>query len=160
MASIKERGNSFRIRVSCGYDSSGKQVVQSMTWNPPEGMTKRQIEKEVRRQAVLFEEACLKGNVVAMIKFEDFARQWFKEYAEIKLKQRTIEGYHQMEKRIYKAIGHIRLDKLTTRHIQKFIVDLCNAEREDGRDRNGGKLSTKTIKLRPKKWPWKRWQNQ
>ena len=52
-----------------------------------------------------------------------------------------------MEKRIYKAIGHIRLDKLTTRHIQKFIIDLCNSEREDGRDRNGGKLSTKTIKL-------------
>ena len=89
----------------------------------------------------------MKGNIVATIKFEDFARQWFKEYAEIRLKQRSVEGYHQMEKRIYKAIGHIRLDKLTTRHIQKFIIDLCNAEREDGRDRNGGKLSTKTIKL-------------
>ena len=53
----------------------------------------------------------------------------------------------QMEKRIYKAIGHIRLDKLTTRHIQKFIIDLCSAERDDRRNRNGGKLSTKTIKL-------------
>ena len=52
-----------------------------------------------------------------------------------------------MEKRIYKSIGHIRLDKLTTRHIQKFIIELCNAEREDGRNKNGGKLSTKTIKL-------------
>lgn len=110
-------------------------------------MTERQIEKELRRQVVHFEEACLKGNVVATIKFEDFARQWFKEYAEIRLKQCTVEGYHQMEKRIYKAIGHIRLDKLTTRHIQKFIIDLCSAEREDGRNRNGGKLSTKTIKL-------------
>ncbi|MDE7293136.1 MAG: site-specific integrase [Oscillospiraceae bacterium] len=147
MASIKERGNSWRIRVSCGYDSSGKQIVRSMTWKPPEGMSRKKIEKEVRRQADRFEEDCLKGNVVATIKFEDFARQWFKEYAEIRLKQRTIEGYHQMEKRIYKAIGHIRLDKLTTRHIQQFIADLCKAEREDGRDRNGGKLSTKTIKL-------------
>ena len=139
MAAIQRRGNSFRIKVSCGYDTHGKQVVQSMTWKPDEGMTEKQIEKEVQRQAVLFEEACLKGNVVATIKFEDFARQWFTEYAEIKLKQRTVEGYHQMEKRIYKAIGHIRLDKLTTRHIQKFIIDLCNAEREDGRDCNGGK---------------------
>lgn len=147
MAAIQRRGNSFRIKVSCGYDARGKQVVQSMTWKPDEGMTEKQIEKEVQRQAVLFEEACLKGNVVATIKFEDFACQWFKEYAEIRLKQRTVEGYHQMEKRIYKAIGHIRLDKLTTRHIQKFIIDLCNAEREDGRDYNGGRLSTKTIKL-------------
>ena len=81
------------------------------------------------------------------MKFKDFSRQWFEEYAEIKLKQSTIEGYHQMEKRIYKAIGHIRLDKLTVRHIQKFIIELCSAERVDRRNKNGGKLSTKTIKL-------------
>lgn len=147
MANVQKRGNSYRIKVSCGYSSDGKQIIQSKTWRPEPGMTERQIEKELRRQVVHFEEACLKGNVVATIKFEDFARQWFKEYAEIHLKQRTIEGYHQMEKRIYKAIGHIRLDKLTPRHIQQFIVDLCSAEREDGRNRNGGKLSTKTIKL-------------
>lgn len=147
MANVQKRGNSYRIKVSCGYSSDGKQIIQSKTWRPEPGMTERQIEKELRRQVVHFEEACLKGNVVATIKFEDFARQWCKEYAEIHLKQRTIEGYHQMEKRIYKAIGHIRLDKLTPRHIQQFIVDLCSAEREDGRNRNGGKLSTKTIKL-------------
>lgn len=147
MATITKRGNSYRIKVSCGYGTDGKQIIQSMTWKPDEKMTERQVEKELQRQSVLFEEACMKGNVVATVKFEDFAHQWFKEYAEIRLKQRTVEGYHQMEKRIYKAIGHIRLDKLTTRHIQKFIIDLCSAEREDGRNRNGGKLSTKTIKL-------------
>lgn len=93
MANIKKRGNTYRIKVSCGYDTKGKQVIQSMTWTPDKNMTKRQIEKELRRQSVLFEEACLKGNVVATIKFEDFAQQWFKEYAEIKLKQRTVEAY-------------------------------------------------------------------
>lgn len=147
MATIQKRGNNYRIKVSCGYDTQGKQVIQSMTWKPDEKMTEKQIEKELQRQVVLFEEACLKGNVVATVKFEDFSKQWFKEYAEIKLKQRTIEGYHQMEKRIYKAIGHIRLDKLTPRHIQKFILELCNADREDRRNKNDGKLASKTIKL-------------
>ncbi|MCM1024716.1 MAG: site-specific integrase, partial [Prevotella sp.] len=47
----------------------------------------------------------------------------------------------------YAAIGHIRLDKLTTREIQKFVVDLCGSERDGGSKRNSGKLSTKTIKL-------------
>ena len=94
MANVQKRGNSYRIKVSCGYDTNGKQVIQSMTWKPDEKMTERQIEKELRRQIVLFEEACMKGNVVATIKFEDFARQWFSEYAEIRLKQRTLEGYH------------------------------------------------------------------
>ncbi|MCR5142504.1 MAG: site-specific integrase [Ruminococcus sp.] len=146
MANIEKRGNSYRIKVSCGYDAKGKQVTQRMTWAPEPGMTKRQIEKELQRQTVLFEEACLQGNMVATIKFEDFAKQWFKEYAEMRLKESTLQGYHSMESRIYKAIGHIRLDKLTTRQIQKFILDLCEATCEGRRNRDK-KLSTKTIKL-------------
>ena len=120
MATIEKRGNSYRIKVSCGYDAQGKQVTQRMTWSPEPGMTARQIEKELQRQTVLFEEACMQGNMVATIKFEDFARQWFKEYAAMRLKESTLQGYHTMEARTYKAIGHIRLEKLTTRHIQKF----------------------------------------
>lgn len=54
MATITKRGDSYRIRVSCGYDVSGKQLVQSMTWKPENGMTARQIEKEVKKQATLF----------------------------------------------------------------------------------------------------------
>lgn len=54
MASIEKRGNSFRIKVSCGYRADGKQVFQRMTWTPDEKMTAKQIEKEVQRQAVLF----------------------------------------------------------------------------------------------------------
>ncbi len=147
MAAIQRRGNSFRINVSCGYDARGKQVVQSMTWKPDDGMTEKQIEKEVQRQAVLFEEACLKGNVVAVVKFEDFSRQWFSEYAEKRLKAQTIRGYHYLEPRIYKAIGHLRIDKITPRHVQKFINELSEEKRRDALGAKGRKLSSKTVKL-------------
>ena len=60
MATIRKRegkhGPSYQIRSSCGYDIHGKQVVKSMTWRPAPGMTPKQIEKEVQRQAVLFDE--------------------------------------------------------------------------------------------------------
>ena len=102
MANIRKRGNSYQIRVSCGYTSDMGQVTQSMTWTPTAGMTDRQIEKAVQRQAVLFEEACLKGQVTSAMKFEDFCRRWFKEYAEVKLKTNTIRGYHDLEPRAYK----------------------------------------------------------
>ena len=46
MAYIEKRGDAYKIRVSCGYDTNGKQVRQSFTWRPPENMTARQIEKE------------------------------------------------------------------------------------------------------------------
>lgn len=62
MATIKKRegktGVSYLIRVSGGYDVSGNQVVHSMTWKPEPGMKPKQIEKELQRQAVLFEEQC------------------------------------------------------------------------------------------------------
>ena len=45
MATITKRGNTYRIRTSCGYSVDGKQVVKSMTYKPREGMSEKQIEK-------------------------------------------------------------------------------------------------------------------
>lgn len=64
MATIRKRGNdSYEIKVSCGYGVDGKQRSQYKTWKPAEGMTPKQIEKELNRQAVLFEEACKKDRL-------------------------------------------------------------------------------------------------
>ena len=49
MATIRKRGNSYQIRVSCGYDTSGNQVIQTMTWKPADGMNKKQIEKKKKK---------------------------------------------------------------------------------------------------------------
>lgn len=144
MANVTKRGNSYRIKVSCGYDVHGKQVIQSKSWKPDEGMSARQIEKELQRQIVLFEDECLQGNVIATIKFEEFAKQWFKEYADKKLKAQTIRGYHYLEPRIYKALGHLRLDKITPRHVQKFVNELCEMKCGNNSEK---KLSSKTVKL-------------
>ena len=129
MATIKKRegknGTSYLIRSSCGYDVSGRQVMRSMTWRPKPGMTAKQIEKELNRQAVLFDEKCAAQGVGGgNIKFEAFAGQWFQEYAEPKLRPRTVARLHQLEERTYQALGHIRLDKLTARQIQRFIDSL------------------------------------
>lgn len=52
MATIKQRGDSYKITVSCGYDLNGKQIRGHLTWTPEPGMTKRQMQKELDRQAV------------------------------------------------------------------------------------------------------------
>lgn len=107
-------------------------------------MTPKQIEKEVQRQAVLFDERCAAGATGdGGMKFEAFAGLWFKEYALPKLRAKTIELYRNFEARTYAAIGHIRLDKLSPRHIQDFI----NGMGKDGQNmRTGGGLSAKTIR--------------
>jgi site-specific recombinase XerD len=125
MATIRKRKNSYQIRVSTGYNANGEQVTISKTWVPGSDMTEKQIEKELQRQAVLFEEECLKRQLTATsIKFEDFAEQWFLEYAYIKLKPLTLKSYRNHTIRAYKAIGHLRLDRITPRHIQTFILDM------------------------------------
>ena len=91
MATITKRGKSYRIKVSCGYDCEGKQVIQSMTWTPKTNMTDKQIQKELNRQAVLFEEACMKGLVTSAVKFEKFSEQWDEEYAKPRYKKVTYD---------------------------------------------------------------------
>lgn len=142
MATIRKRGNSYQIRVSCGYDTSGNQVVQTMTWKPADGMNKKQIEKELQKQAILFEDKCMKGQVTANIKFQDFAEQWFEEYAKLNLRNTSYERMKQLTVRVYPAIGHLQLDKITSRHIQQFINDLAL----NGKSlKNGRPLSRKTA---------------
>ena len=34
MATYTKRGNSYRLRASCGYTPEGKQIMKSKTWTP------------------------------------------------------------------------------------------------------------------------------
>lgn len=144
MPTIQKRNDAYRITVSAGYDGSGKQIRRTMTWKPAPGMTERQIKKELDRQAVLFEEKvhtgqCMGGN----IKFQDFAEQWFKDYGETHLREKTLFRYRQLSDRTYTAIGHIRIDRLQPHHLLAFYANLA----EPGvNQRTGGGLSPKTIR--------------
>ncbi len=132
MASITKRNNTF-IRVSLGYDGLGKQIQRFKTWKLEPNMTPKQIEKELERQKVLFEEQCNSGSFMGgNMKFSDFADYWLKEYAEKELRPKTITDYKILLKRINAAIGHIRLDKLQPHHIMKFYNNLRDGNiRED-----------------------------
>ena len=143
MAAIRKRSNgSYEIKVSCGYDVKGRQHNQYRSYYPEPGMTQKQIEKEVNRIAVLFEEECKKGQITAAVKFETFAEQWFEEYANISLRPTTLARMRQLTKRIYPELGHKRMDKITAREIQKFITDLIVKGRHE---RTGKPLSRKTA---------------
>lgn len=144
MANIREIGNSYKITVSCGYDVRGKQIRRYKTWTPDPKLSKKQVQKELQRQVVLFEESCKAGQANKAVKFEEFAEDWLKNVAALTLKERTLANYRNYTRRIYAAIGHLRLDKITARDIQKFISDMSNGERLDKYRK--GKLSAKTIK--------------
>ena len=143
MATIRKRGNSYQIRVSCGYDTKGNHKEQAMTWKPEEGMTERQIKKELNRVAVMFENACNKGFKTSAVKFEELAEEWFEEYARLNLRSTTYERMRQLTHRIYPAIGHLRIDKITARQLQAFVNSLA---KEGANEKTGKPLAPKTIR--------------
>lgn len=149
MATIKEyngkKGKSYNISVSCGYDNQGKQIVKRKTWRPHPGMTEAQIRKELDRQVSIFEQKCKSGcgQTASSIKFEDFAEQWFEEYAKLNLRPSTSTRMLQLRDRIYPAIGHFKIDKITRRDIRNLVNDL--AETKNARD-STKVLSRKTVK--------------
>lgn len=129
MATVEKRGESYRIVASAGYDREGKQLRKRMTWTPAPGMTARQVEKELERQTVLFEERVKNGLFIeASIRFADYAELWLKNYGEKHLAPKTVSRYKALLVRINAAIGNIRLDRLQPHHISEFLDNL----EEDG----------------------------
>ena len=142
MATVRKRGDAYQIRVSVGYDTKGRHKEQAMTWKPDPGMTEKQIQKELNRQAVLFEEKCAHGYCATAVKFQNLAEEWFDLYAKYNLRKTTYQRMTQLTKRVYPAVGHLRMDKITARQLQGFINSLA----QDGANMRTGKpLARKTI---------------
>ncbi len=143
MAYAEKRGESYRLRASCGYTADGRQIQRSKTWKPAPGMSEKKIQKELEKELLRFQEECESCTMSGDIKFSVFAEQWFSEYAAKKLKASSIQRMRKYTERVNQAIGHLRMDKITPRHIQQFLNNLS----EPGINQTtGGGLAPKTIK--------------
>ena len=129
MANIKridgKTGVSYKITVTSGRNTDGKQVRHYLTWKPAPGMTDRQIEKAVQKAAFEFEQQISQGFVADN-------RQSFAQYAEYVIslkersgtKRRTIERYRALLIRINAAIGHLKLSDIRPQHLNMFYANL------------------------------------
>ncbi len=140
MASIEKRGeNSYRITVSIGYDSQGKKLRKYKNVSLDLGLTDRQREKELERQAALFEEEVQRGTYLdgGKVTFAEFTERWFTSYAEKELEPKTVFRYKEMlNLRIIPALGHIKLEKLQPTQLLEFYNNLAEV---------GIRLDTKYI---------------
>jgi integrase len=143
IATVQKRNNSYRVRVSCGYDLNGKQIFKSATFRPDPNLTPKQEEKALNNFVLEFEKKVATGQVLdGNIHFADFAEKWFHDYAEVQLAPKTVARYKALMGRINAAIGNIKLDKIQPHHLISFYKNLA----EDGMNiKTGGKLSERTI---------------
>jgi hypothetical protein len=61
----------------------------------------------------MFEEAVNHGYKASAMKFQELAEEWFESYARNTLRSTTYERILQLTHRVYPAIGHLRIDKIT-----------------------------------------------
>lgn len=150
MASIKKMSDgSYKITVSLGYDVCGKKIRRYMTWVPDKDYTPRQLEKEVNRQATLFEEACKTGQITkgGGIKLVDFIPQWI-ENISVSASETTVERYKYIcDTIIIPALGHMKLKDIKPAHIQKFVNTLAKTKRADkqGQGEDGKTLAASSV---------------
>lgn len=147
MASIKKRGNGYRILVSNGYRTDGTKIQETTTFIPDSKMTERQQMKALDDFVYAFEQKVKSGKYLSGEKmtFEEFYKYWLKEYAEKQLEKTTLQGYiAELEQKIIPAIGHLKIAKIKPTHLQSFYNNLLeDGVRKDGRT---GGYSPVTIK--------------
>ena len=161
---VSKKGEiSYLIRVSLGYKSN-QQIIKSMTYKPEKGMKPKAIEKELNRQAVLFEEKAKQDyeaqlqreaeqqeqeeNEIAYAKkhitFMELADEWLAlQEISKELKPSSLLRMKDCKERTYSAIGDILVSKLSYRKIQAFITSLG---KQGVNKKTGGGLSAKTQK--------------
>lgn len=143
MATVRKRGEAYQIRVSCGMDSQGKQVIKTCTWKPEPGMTAKQTEKELQRQIVAFENKVKQGYAAEnRLTFERYA-EYVMQLKETKgKKHRTLDRYAEMLQRINPAIGYMKIEDIRPGHLNDFYAQLAKPGQNK---KTGGRLSNKTI---------------
>lgn len=144
MANIKKRGESYQFTVCCGRDVNGKKINRYMTWKPDKKYTEKQLEKEVQRQATLFEEKVLSGQISKSgnMKLVDFIPQYL-ENIKPEVAETTFKNYARIiNTLIVPALGHLKLKDIKPLHVQKFVNSLCDVE---ATGKNGKTLKPATI---------------
>lgn len=136
MASIKriegKNGVAYKITVTHGTDHTGKQVRHYKTWKPDPKMTDRQIEKALQKAAMDFEREIELG-------YQTDCRQTFAQYSAYVLqemereekKHKTIYEYRQLTKRVYPAIGHLKLQEIRPQHLNAFYAQLAKEAKKN-----------------------------
>lgn len=150
MASIKKiegkAGTSYKITVTRGTDSTGKQIRHFKTWKPDRPMTARQMEKEVQKVALEFEREIDLGFLMDN-------RKTFEEYANyvISLKERqgaapnSLAVYRRFMGKITPIIGHMKLLEIRPQHLNYLYQELEKPGSRETRDMARPKIDFKAA---------------
>ena len=153
MANIQERRNkdgkliSYSIRVHRGRDAGGKQLKPwTATFEVSPTWTEKSARKKAEAFAATFEKECREG-------VTSDNRQKFAAYCDYVIEQKesrgikhsTIVRYKELARRIYPAIGHIKLKDLRADHLNTLYTNLSKPG--EGKARSSAEAKTDLATL-------------
>ena len=125
--SISPLGNNYRIRVSIGRDSNGKQIIQSAIFRPDPNLSPAKNKKNLIAFAIDFESKVRNGNFLdgEKITFSEFADKWLETYAKDNVEATTYQWYqYVIDTKLKVYFGALKLSKIQPLHITKMYNDL------------------------------------
>jgi integrase len=123
MANVVERNGSYKITVSGGYTSDGKQKRSVTTWTPPAGLTGKKLEKALNEAVVDFERKVKSGKVLdgEKMTYSEYIRGHWMPFAEKKLAVTTFESdVGELERYILPELGELKLSQIKPLHLIKL----------------------------------------
>lgn len=129
MASIRKRGNSYQITVSCGRDSQDRKIIRQTTYRPElytaKGHPKSEstIMKEVNTYAADFEKRVYSGQYTdgENLTFERYSLKYLSEYAEVYQAPTTLESTRRYVKMFVHDFGYMALSALNPLFLQEYV---------------------------------------
>ncbi len=153
MASIRKRGNSYQITVSCGRDTQDRKITRTVTYRPElctaKGHLKSEstIQKEVATYAADFERKVITGQYTEgeSLTFEKYSKKYLTEYAEQYQAPRTLEETRRSIGLFAHDFGYMTLANLNPLFLQEYVNSMQTAKKASGQQ---GTLSHGTVKRR------------
>jgi len=132
MASIEKRGTrSWRLIVEAGYGPDGKRIKRTKTIRIEDEAllkTTKKLREYLQTELMKFKAEVESGEYIApeRMTFEAFARnEWLPKYAEKNMSALTVQNYmNHLERVIFPAIGHKRLNEIRPLNIVALMDDL------------------------------------
>ena len=144
MASIKKRGDTFRIMVSLGYGMDARQIRKTTTFKPPKNVTEGKAWKLAEAYAHEFEKHC-RGltNLGENMRFHELAEWYYREIAPNVVKGITIYNQELLIKLyVLNEFGHMKLKDISTAQLDELWNRL---KREGGHREYYALINTDSI---------------
>ena len=132
----KVKKDSWTVQIYLGVDpTTGKKRYRSESVKGTMAIAQRRLTELLRQ---LDTGTCTEPTHLTVAKY---LWQWMRDYAEMHVSQRTLEGYRaNLERYLLPKIGKIRLERLSASQVQEMESALLRNGRK-----NGGPLSSRTV---------------